>query len=128
MGKLFFISNKNLNNRINSRESKGSNCATFNKYINVTSNIPSSKMVNIKHITSMKIELKQSKNEIEKLNKKLTDLNDVLSTISSAISKLFQEVQYTNKGKELFNLIFKLLNYSEDTIHKMFTEKEKMKK
>ena len=122
------ISNKNLNNRINSRESKGSNCATFNKYINVTSNIPSSKMVNIKHITSMKLELKQSKNEIEKLNKKLTDLNDVLSTISSAISKLFQEVQYTNKGKELFNLIFKLLNYSEDTIHKMFTEKEKMKK
>ena len=85
-------------------------------------------MVNIKHITSMKIELKQSKNEIEKLNKKLTDLNDVLSTISSAISKLFQEVQYSNKGKELFNLIFKLLNYSEDTIHKMFTEKEKMKK
>ena len=122
------ISNKNVNNRINSRESKGSNCATFNKYINVTSNIPSNKMVNIKHITSMKIELKQSKNEIEKLNKKLTDLNDVLSTISSAISKLFQEVQYSNKGKELFNLIFKLLNYSEDTIHKMFTEKEKMKK
>ena len=122
------ISNKNVNNRINSRESKGSNCATFNKYINVTSNIPSNKMVNIKHITSMKIELKQSKNEIEKLNKKLTDLNDVLSTISSAISKLFQEVQYSNKGKELFNLIFKLLNYSEDAIHKMFTEKEKMKK
>ena len=122
------ISNKNVNNRINSRESKGSNCATFNKYINVTSNIPSNKMVNIKHITSMKIELKQSKNEIEKLNKKLTDLNDVLSTIGSAISKLFQEVQYSNKGKELFNLIFKLLNYSEDTIHKMFTEKEKMKK
>ena len=122
------ISNKNLNIRINSRESKGSNCATFNKYINVTSNIPSSKMVNIKHITSMKLELKQSKNEIEKLNKKLTDLNDVLSTISSAISKLFQEVQYSNKGKELFNLIFKLLNYSEDTIHKMFIEKEKMKK
>ena len=85
-------------------------------------------MVNIKHITSMKLELKQSKNEIEKLNKKLTDLNDVLSTIGSAISKLFQEVQYSNKGKELFNLIFKLLNYSEDKIHKMFNEKEKVKK
>ena len=79
-------------------------------------------------MSNMKNDLKIYKNEIEKLNKKLTDLNDVLSTISNAISKLFQEVQYTYKGKELFNLIFKLLNYSEDKIHKMFNEKEKAKK
>ncbi len=123
------ISNKFSNNRINSKESKGSNCATFNKYININNNnnIPQ-KIVNIKQITTMKLELKQCKNEVEKLNKKLTDVNDVLSTISSAISKLFQEVQYSNKGKELFTLIFKLLNYTEDKINKMFLEKEKMKK
>ena len=120
------ISNKFSNNRINSKESKGSNCATFNKYISI-SNIPP-KMSNIKQMSNMKNDLKIYKNEIEKLNKKLTDLNDVLSTISNAISKLFQEVQYTYKGKELFNLIFKLLNYSEDKIHKMFNEKEKAKK
>ena len=124
------MSNKNLtNNRMNSKESKGSNCATLNKYININNNnnIPQ-KIVNIKQITTMKLELKQCKNEVEKLNKKLTDVNDVLSTISSAISKLFQEVQYSNKGKELFTLIFKLLNYTEDKINKMFLEKEKMKK
>jgi hypothetical protein len=28
----------------------------------------------------------------------------------------------------LFNLIFKLLNYSEDKINKLFLEKEKIKK
>ena len=76
----------------------------------------------------MKIELKQSKNEIEKLNKKLNDVNDIVTTLSSAINKLFYEVQYSNKGKELFILIFKLLNYSEDKIYKLFSEKEKMKK
>ena len=123
------VSNKgiNLNNRTNSKESKGSNYAIYNKYYNINNN-NNNKISNFKQITSLKIELKHSKNEVEKLNKKLNDVNDILSTLSSAIYKLFQEVQYTNKGKELFILIFKLLNYTEDKINKLFAEKEKMKK
>ena len=123
------VSNKgiNLNNRTNSKESKGSNYAIYNKYYNINNN-NNNKISNFKQITSLKIELKHYKNEVEKLNKKLNDVNDILSTLSSAIYKLFQEVQYTNKGKELFILIFKLLNYTEDKINKLFAEKEKMKK
>ncbi len=123
------VSNKgiNLNNRTNSKESKGSNYAIYNKYYNINNN-NNNKISNFKQITSLKIELKHYKNEVEKLNKKLNDANDILSTLSSAIYKLFQEVQYTNKGKELFILIFKLLNYTEDKINKLFAEKEKMKK
>ena len=123
------VSNKgiNLNNRTNSKESKGSNYAIYNKYYNINNN-NNNKISNFKQITSLKIELKHYKNEVEKLNKKLNDANDILSTLSSAIYKLFQEVQYTNKGKELFILIFKLLNYTEDKINNLFAEKEKMKK
>ena len=123
------LSNKNNNNNniLNSRESKGSNCATFNKYINV-SNL-SNKMINTKQMISLKIELKHYKNECEKLNKKLIDIKEVIETISNAFCKLFYEVeQYTNKGKELFMLVFKLLNYNDDIINKMFSEKEKIKK
>jgi uncharacterized protein YukE len=121
------ISNKNNNNNIlNTGESKGSNCATFNKYVNI-SNV-SNKMNNTKHIIGLKIELKQYKNKCEKLNKKLIDISDVIETISNAFYKLFYEViQYTNKGKELFILVFKLLNYNDDKINKMFSEKEKIK-
>ena len=120
-------SNKNNNNISNSGESKGSNCATFNKYVNV-SNV-SNKMNTTKQMISLKIELKQYKNECEKLNKKLIDINEVIETISNAFCKLFYEVeQYSNKGKELFVLVFKLLNYNDDTINKMFSEKEKLKK
>ena len=123
------VSNKgiNLNNRTNSKESKGSNYAIYNKYYNINNN-NNNKISNFKQITSLKIELKHYKNEVEKLNKKLNDVNDILSTLSSATYKLFQEVQYTNKGKELFILIFKLLNYTEDKINNLFAEKEKMKK
>jgi len=124
------ISNKNNNNNnnniLNTGESKGSNCATFNKYVNI-SNV-SNKMNNTKHIIGLKIELKQYKNKCEKLNKKLIDISDVIETISNAFYKLFYEViQYTNKGKELFILVFKLLNYNDDKINKMFSEKEKIK-
>ncbi len=86
-------------------------------------------MNNTKQMISLKIELKQYKNECEKLNKKLIDINEVIETISNAFCKLFYEVeQYSNKGKELFVLVFKLLNYNDDTINKMFSEKEKLKK
>ena len=85
-------------------------------------------MNNTKHIIGLKIELKQYKNKCEKLNKKLIDISDVIETISNAFYKLFYEViQYTNKGKELFILVFKLLNYNDDKINKMFSEKEKIK-
>ncbi len=115
------ISNQNF--RINSRESRGSNCASFNRYNNNVNKIAS-----LKQINNLKIDIKQLKSEVEILNKKLNDANDILSTLSNAVIKLFYEVQYNNKGKELFNLIFKLLNYSEDKINKLFLEKEKIKK
>ena len=82
----------------------------------------------MKQINNLKIDIKQLKSEVEILNKKLNDANDILSTLSNAVIKLFYEVEFNNKGKELFNLIFKLLNYSEDKINKLFLEKEKIKK
>ena len=119
------LSNKNLQINIINNNSKEIRGNILNKY-NINSN--NNKVINNKQINNLKIELKQSKNEIEKLNKKLNDVNDIVTTLSSAINKLFYEVQYSNKGKELFILIFKLLNYSEDKIYKLFSEKEKMKK
>ena len=115
------ISNQNF--RINSRESRGSNCASFNRYNNNVNKIAS-----LKQINNLKIDIKQLKSEVEILNKKLNDANDILATLSNAVIKLFYEVEFNNKGKELFNLIFKLLNYSEDKINKLFLEKEKIKK
>ena len=69
-----------------------------------------------------------NKNEFEILNKKLNDANNIISNLNNAIIKLFYDVIFSNKGKELFNLIFKLLNFSEDKINKLFLEKEKLKK
>ena len=119
------LSNKNLQINIINNNSKEIRGNILNKY-NINNN--NNKGSNFKQINNLKVELKQSKNEIEKVNQKLNDVNDIVTTLSSAINKLFYEVQYSNKGKELFNLIFKLLNYSEDKIYKLFSEKEKMKK
>jgi len=123
------LSNKNLQINIINNNNKEIQGNILNKYNNNNSNNNNNnKVSNFKQINNYKIELKQYKNEIEKLNKKLNDVNDIITTLSSAIIKLFFEVQYSNKGKELFNLIFKLLNYSEDKIYKLFSEKEKIKK
>lgn len=52
-------------------------------------------------------------------------MNGVFATICGAIEKLFSEVNVnTVQIKEYFTLIFKVLNYSDKQISKLFKEKE----
>lgn len=107
--------------RMNSRDSRGSNCNSFNRY-NVNKN-----SFDKKQIQSLKIELKITKNELEKVNKKLNDVNGVITMIANAVNKLLNEVAVTNQVKEYFTLIFRLLSYSEEKIGEIFNEREKRK-
>ena len=110
-----------FNHRMNSRDSRGSNCNSFNRYNNNKNSFDK------KQIQSLKIELKITKSELEKMNKKLNDVNGVITMISNAVNKLLNEVQVTNQVKEYFTLIFRLLSYSEEKIASIFNEREKRK-
>ena len=110
-----------FNHRMNSRDSRGSNCNSFNRYNNNKNSFDK------KQIQSLKIELKITKSELEKMNKKLNDFNGVITMISNAVNKLLNEVQVTNQVKEYFTLIFRLLSYSEEKIASIFNEREKRK-
>ena len=108
-------------NRINSRDSRGSNCNSFNRYKNTS-------IIEKKQIATLKSELKAAKNEIDRITKKMNDANGILITIGNAIIKLMNEIQMTNQIKEYFILIFRLLTFSEEKIARLFGEKEKNKK
>ena len=71
------------------------------------------------------MELKITKNELEKVNKKLNDVNGVITMIANAVNKLLNEVAVTNQVKEYFTLIFRWLSYSEEKIGEIFNEREK---
>ena len=111
----------NYGNRINSRDSRGSNCNSFNRYKNTS-------IIEKKQIATLKSELKAAKNEIDRVTKKMNDANGILITIGNAIIKLMNEIQMTNQIKEYFILIFRLLTFSEEKIARLFGEKEKNKK
>ena len=108
----------NYGNRINSRDSRGSNCNSFNRYNNTS-------IIEKKQIATLKSELKAAKNEIDRVTKKMNDANGILITIGNAIIKLMNEIQMTNQIKEYFILIFRLLTFSEEKIARLFGEKEK---
>ena len=114
------------NKRIDSRDSKSSN--SINIFLNNNNNLVSKNKINNnnnKQINNLKLDIKKYKNECEKLKKKLNDANDILITVTNALIKLLNEVNLNTKIKDLFTLIFRLLNYTEDKINKLFSEKEK---
>jgi N-terminal acetyltransferase B complex non-catalytic subunit len=118
--------NSTLSKRDDSKDSKNSNSLNIflnNNYNNLASK---NKFINIKQINNLKLDNKKYKNEVEKLKKKLNDANDILITVSNALIKLLNEVNLNTKIKDLFTLIFRLLNYTEDKINKLFSEKEKI--
>ena len=114
------------NKRIDSRDSKNSN--SINIFLNNNNNLVSKNKINNnnKQINNLKLDIKKYKNECEKLKKKLNDANDILITVTNALIKLLNEVNLNTKIKDLFTLIFRLLNYTEDKINKLFSEKEKI--
>ena len=67
------------------------------------------------------------KMKMERMEKKILELNEIINTVTNAISKLMNEVTLTNQVKEYFMLILRLLNVNEDKIKKMLKEKENRK-
>ena len=109
------------NKRIDSKDSN-----SINIFLNNNNLVSKNKINNNnKQINNLKLDLKKYKNDCEKLKKKLNDANDILITVTNALIKLLNEVNLNNKIKDLFTLIFRLLNYTEEKINKLFSEKEK---
>ena len=67
------------------------------------------------------------KMKMERMEKKILELNEIINTVTNAISKLMNEVTLTNQVKEYFMLILRLLNVNEDKIKRMLKEKENKK-
>ena len=65
--------------------------------------------------------------KMERMEKKILELNEIINTVTNAISKLMNEVTLTNQVKEYFMLILRLLNVNEDKIKRMLKEKENRK-
>jgi hypothetical protein len=128
INKLNIYKSKKISNELKFEEDDSNDLGRINENDLLTDKSSFSNKNNNNKNSNIKDEEIINKNEFEILNKKLNDANNIISNLNNAIIKLFYDVIFSNKGKELFNLIFKLLNFSEDKINKLFLEKEKLKK
>ncbi len=128
INKLNIYKSKKISNELKFEEDDSNDLGRINENDLLTDKSSLSNKYNNNKNSNIKDEEIINKNEFEILNKKLNDANNIISNLNNAIIKLFYDVIFSNKGKELFNLIFKLLNFSEDKINKLFLEKEKLKK
>ena len=128
INKLNIYKTKKISNELKFEEDDSNDLGRINENDLLTDKSSFSNKNNNNKNSNIKDEEIINKNEFEILNKKLNDANNIISNLNNAIIKLFYDVIFSNKGKELFNLIFKLLNFSEDKINKLFLEKEKLKK
>ena len=128
INKLNIYKTKKISNELKFEEDDSNDLGRINENDLLTDKSSLSNKYNNNKNSNIKDEEIINKNEFEILNKKLNDANNIISNLNNAIIKLFYDVIFSNKGKELFNLIFKLLNFSEDKINKLFLEKEKLKK
>ena len=128
INKLNIYKSKKISNELKFEEDDSNDLGRINENDLLTDKSSFSNKNNNNKNSNIKDEEIINKNEFEILNKKLNDANNIISNLNNAIIKLFYDVIFSNKGKELFNLIFKLLNFSEDKINKLFLEKEKFKK
>ena len=128
INKLNIYKTKKISNELKFEEDDSNDLGRINENDLLTDKSSFSNKNNNNKNSNIKDEEIINKNEFEILNKKLNDANNIISNLNNAIIKLFYDVIFSNKGKELFNLIFKLLNFSEDKINKLFLEKEKFKK
>ena len=83
-------------------------------------------MRNGKNVMMMNNKLSM-KMKMERMEKKILELNEIINTVTNAISKLMNEITLTNQVKEYFMLILRLLNVNEDKIQRMLKEKENKK-
>ena len=128
INKLNIYKTKKISNELKFEEDDSNDLGRINENDLLTDKSSLSNKYNNNKNSNIKDEEIINKNEFEILNKKLNDANNIISNLNNAIIKLFYDVIFSNKGKELFNLIFKLLNFSEDKINKLFLDKEKFKK
>ena len=75
----------------------------------------------IKNTNNEKI-IENLRNEKDNLNKKINDLNNVISTIKNTLIQTLKNMQINEKHKNLFRLLLKLLGTNDETIQKIITK------
>lgn len=85
-------------------------------------------VIHFKKIQLMKSEIIELNSKVKKLEQKLIDNATLIEAIGNTIEKLVAESHLSQKTKELFIFIFRLLNYQEETINSIFMiERDKKK-
>ena len=62
------------------------------------------------------------KKENENLNKKINDLNSVIENIKNTLIQVLKDMQISEKHKNLFRLLLKLLGTNDETIQKLISK------